>query len=184
MDGQGSHLYTNLVFGIQQWIIASICAIVSSFVVFIALWRPWNKGLRANRARTRHVLWSTVWLAFAGLVTCIWLASAAREEGGWWKAAALVAAGVFILVTTLFLEGIEIAYTDLSDKDEEQLGASKKAFDRMTRMGEKFYEARGNGASCFWWWWPPLRSIETDIMCPSSQSRWLQIGKVKWFAWA
>jgi hypothetical protein len=122
---------------------------VLSFMV-AALATAWNSGRsrkEINRDRRISALANSLWLSFVVILGIVWLWSVCDLDRSYmmrrnYAEVLLYLAGVsFILFLTFLLEGVELAFTSLSDKEEAQV--SRPGTFKLIREHRKdFYEAR------------------------------------------
>lgn len=151
MDLPQPTLDANLVFGrfpswsFTLWVIASV-----EVLLFLHIWlispriskqraRRQHRRLPQNERGFHRSLTMSLWLTLVGVcgitwIYTIWLDSPFRSL--------IYAAGFSALVLTYFLEGLEIAVTDLSDKDKSQFSGSSGERFAAIKEDKFFYESR------------------------------------------
>ncbi len=96
--------------------------------------KSWVSYLRDGWDWVRLLFWTGVF----GLIVCVWFQSVPAGE---WISKGLLLLAFFVVY--FLAEGMELAYTDLRDKDEDQLRLSIQARMKDMRLHEaEFYEAR------------------------------------------
>lgn len=102
-------------------------------------------GRESKKIRARRSIWLSFWTVVVGFSSLIWIDSVYCQYGSGW-AIGFVLVAVLVLVSTFVLEGLEVAYTELRDKDKRQFsGRAAKVFQNLCNMDQKkksFYEAR------------------------------------------
>ncbi len=146
---------------IYKWQLAPFVLIAVFVTTLVVLWRPWRfirlwwpryfsskPGAKRpeNFLRSFAVSW---WAIVMIVTTSIWIATVYNEEHRSLSACVLPFFGALCIVLLTFaLEGLETAYIELRDKDEQQF-ANKPAADLFKRINKMMDGSQMKGGAFF-----------------------------------
>jgi len=137
-----SLLNHQLAFGhIEKWRAALCLLFLVLSVSFIIAWKPWKQELRneqrGSMPRLGRGLALAFWTTFMILCLSIWLDTVFHEEHENPYACLVPIFWAFcIFFFTFALEGLEVAYIELRDKDDQQFMRERRAIRVLRRIAQ------------------------------------------------